>query len=250
MCTMTVHFLANSSVFRAILETGKFLNRLRAVVQKTKIAFALNIVLFVCVVFSTCWMLVGGNVSDALSVSGVAMLRYFTVDSNILLGVVTLVAAIGQWGVLKGKKAEISTLTYALILMGTASVTLTMLVTVFFLTPTMAPIFGLFGLFTNSNFFMHLFNPVLAIVAFVGFEKTKKLQFKHVFAGIVPMLIYAVYYVAVSVVHSTGGFVDKGYDWYGFFVFGLMSGFIVVPLVVLITFGISFALWKLNKRGL
>ena len=54
----------------------------------------------------------------------------------------------------------------------------------------------------------------------------------------------------VSVIHSTGNRVDKGYDWYGFFALGLKSGFIIVPIIILITFGISFVLWKLNRSKL
>lgn len=214
--------------------------------QKAKIAFALNILLFVCCMFSVGWMMSGIS-SGALSSAGLGMLKYFTVDSNILMGVVALVVAIDQWGVVRGTKSDISILSYVLKLMGTASVTLTMLVTVFFLTPTMYSTYGLFGLFMNSNFFMHLLDPLLAVVVFARFEKTDRLTIKHAVAGIVPMAVYAVYYVAECVIHSQGGVIQKGYDWYGFFFAGLQSGFIVLPIIFLITFGISCALRKMNR---
>ena len=92
-----------------------------------------------------------------------------------------------------------------------------MLITIFFLMPTMAPKYGRFGLFMYSNFFLHLFNPLLSIVSFACFEKTKLISFRQTFWGIVPLVIYAVYYAGVSLVHSVEGVIAEGYDWYGFF---------------------------------
>lgn len=146
--------------------------------------------------------------------------------------------------VIDGKIDKLPAWVYIMDLIGVVGVTLTMLVTVFFLTPTL----GVYACFNNSNLFLHVINPVLSIIGFVCFEKTDLIKFKHTFTGITSMLIYAVYYVAVSIIHSHGNVVDKGYDWYGFFAFGLTSGFIVVPLLIIITYLISLILWKINKR--
>ncbi|MCR4673636.1 MAG: hypothetical protein K5675_01390, partial [Lachnospiraceae bacterium] len=130
-------------------------------------------------------------------------------------------------------------------LLATTSVTLTLLVTVFFLAPT-APYHWIL-LFADSNFLLHLVNPLLSIIAFVCFEKTTTLTIKHTCIGILPMVIYSVYYIGAAVTHSTDGVVDYGYDWYGFLVAGLKSAFIVIPIIVVFTYLISFVLWKLNK---
>ena len=38
------------------------------------------------------------------------------------------------------------------------------------------------------------------------------------------------------------------YDWYCFVQNGVWTAIIVMPIMLIITYGISLALWKLNKR--
>ena len=87
-------------------------------------------------------------------------------------------------------------------------------------------------------------------MAFVCFEKTNQIDFIYTFAGIIPMLIYAVYYLAAALSHTQNGMIAKGYDWYGFFFAGTRSVVIVVPIIVLLTYGISAVLWKWNRKGM
>ncbi len=94
---------------------------------------------------------------------------------------------------------------------------------------------GPFALFYGSNFFLHLFNPILSILCFIRFEKTNRIPFRLTFVGIVPMVLYAVYYVAETLTHIRDGAIMEGYDWYGFFFAGASSALIVVPILVLIT---------------
>lgn len=216
--------------------------------KKMKVAFGLNVLIFMLELFAVIWMM-SGKGGGILSGSRLSALKYFTVDSNILLGITAIIAAIDEKSVLDGKKSGVSTSTLIAKLVGTVGVTLTMIVTVFYLVPITAATYGVFALFTYSNFFLHLLNPILAIITFLFFEQTDKIAFRHTFTGIVPMLIYAVYYVSTALAHSSDGRVLKGYDWYGFFAFGTESAVIIVPIFILITYGISFLLWKLNRRG-
>lgn len=216
--------------------------------NKTKRAYILNIITFAIITFSVIWMYSGihfGNAPRALSGSRLSMLKFYTVDSNIIMGVVALITALEQKKIIEGKLEKLPVWCYILNLVGVVGVTLTMLVTVFYLTPLL----GFIMCFNNSNFFLHLVNPILSIVTFIGFENSKEIAFKHTFTGIVTMIIYAVYYCLVSVVNSTNGFVNEGYDWYGFFAWGLKIGFtIVVPLIIVITYIISLCLWRFNRR--
>ncbi len=125
-----------------------------------------------------------------------------------------------------------------------------MLVTIFFLGPTMGRTYGFFSLFEKSNFFLHLVNPVLSIITFLCFEKSTKIGFRHTFTGIIPMLIYSVYYVSSAAAHMENGRIAKGYDWYGFFFLGIRSAFIVLPILIIITWLISAVLWKLNRSDI
>ena len=216
--------------------------------KKMKVAFGLNVLIFMLELFAVIWMM-SGKGGGILSGSRLSALKYFTVDSNILLGITAIIAAIDEKRVLDGKKSGVSTSTLIAKLVGTVGVTLTMIVTVFYLVPITAATYGVFALFTYSNFFLHLLNPILAIITFLFFEQTDSIAFRHTFTGIVPMLIYAVYYVSVALSHSSNGRVLKGYDWYGFFAFGIESAVIIVPILILLTYGISFLLWKLNRRA-
>ena len=215
--------------------------------KKINVAFCLNTALFVAVLFSVAWMMSGIKLAkhSSLSAARLASLKYYTVDSNILMGIAALLMLICDLRVLRGKVQGIPVFAKVIKLMGTVGVTLTMLVTIFFLAPTAQ--YNWLSLFTDSNFFMHLLNPVLALVVFLGFERTKDISFKHTFTGMTTMPIYGVFYITNAVIHSENGMVPAVHDWYGFLVAGVWSAVIVLPLVTVITYIISLVLWKLNR---
>lgn len=210
-------------------------------------AYRLNIITFILILFSTLWMFSGihfGNAPAVLEANRLMMFKYYTVDSNVIMGLIALYVAIIQNKVIKGTLNSVPTWIYSIKLMGVVGVTLTMLVTVFFLTPTL----GFNACFNNSNLFLHVINPIISIVTFLRYENTDKLLFKDTFLGISTMLIYTVYYISVAATHSHNNIVDEGYDWYGFLVLGLNTAFVVIPVIILITYLISFALWRLNRK--
>ena len=211
-----------------------------------KKACILNSFIVVLEVAAITWM-INGSSDGALSISGLRSLRYFTVDSNILLGIFALIAAMDERQVWLGRKADVSSASILLKHIGTVGVTLTMLVTVFYLTPSTLQKYGLLGMYKGSNFLLHLVNPILAIIVFLRYERTPRLAFRHTFTGIIPMLIYTVYYVAEAIRHSKNGVISPGYDWYGFFFNGVQSAIVMVPLLIAITYAISFVLWRINR---
>lgn len=215
--------------------------------KRFRIAYILNLCLALLEVLAPIWMS-SGLVGGVLTTSGAEMFKFFTIDSNVLMGIIALFTALQLRQVIRGQREDLSTACYVWNLAGTVGVTLTMLVTVFFLEPTMAPQFGLFALFAGSNFLLHLFNPLLAIVTFTVFEKTRKIPFRHTLTGIVPMVLYAVFYLANCMRHAVNGMVDIAYDWYGFLAGGVKTVWIVIPVIFLFTWLISIALWRLNRR--
>ncbi len=63
-----------------------------------KKAFCLNIAVFVLILFSVIWMFSGlhfGDAPVALAASKLSMLKYYTVDSNIIMGLVALFLCAG-----------------------------------------------------------------------------------------------------------------------------------------------------------
>ena len=213
---------------------------------KAKVSLVINLSIFVLEVVALFWMMFGSG-AGVLIGSKWIVFKYFTVDSNVLMGIAALIMAIEQWLVISGKKTEIPTWVYVLKLAATAGVTLTILVTVCYLTPFVYASLGLFALYTNSNFLFHLLNPILSIVVLTFFEKTKKMKFYHTFTSLTPVFLYAIYYVGVTLAHISNGVIEEGYDWYGFFLSGTQFIPVALLIVGLISYGIGVGLWSLNR---
>ena len=215
---------------------------------KTKQAFIGNVILLMLEVFSVAWIMSGiSTARGPLDGPNIESLKYYTVDSNILMGIAALASAIVQRQVQKGKLPGVPRGIQLLKLAGTVSVTLTMLITMFFLGPTIGRIYGFFSLYANSSLFLHLINPVAAIFVFLRYERSADIPLSWTPVGIIPTVLYAVYYVALTLQHIEGGRIAAGYDWYGFFAFGIGNWGFVVAVILLITYGITLTLWKLNR---
>lgn len=211
-----------------------------------KKVIAFNIAIFILVIVAVIWMMTD-NSGLSLTASKIQALRYFTVDSNILMGIASAFMAIAQIQVVKGKRKNIPTALYVFKLASTVGVAVTMLVTVFYLgfvIPT-----GFFSLFYHSNFIMHLAVPVLSIVVFVLYEKTTSIALKHNLFSYIPLVLYGIYYAIATFSHMKNGVIEKGYDWYQFFQLGTQSVLLVYPFFAGFTFLLSYALWKLNRAG-
>ena len=118
-------------------------------------------------------------------------------------------------------------------------------------------VFAIFGfmargghipLLKNSYLFFHLIIPVMSIINYVVFEKTNIIKFKHIFYGLIPTFLYEIYYTINLLVNMKNGAVSLRNDWYSFAQNGLLRTVLVVPIMLGITFGLSFVIWKLNKK--
>ena len=201
------------------------------------------------VLFSVMWMFSGiviGHGRVLLTASRWGILRYYTVDSNILMGIAAALSAHSRRAVLNGRRKELPAYVPALKLIGVVGVTLTMLVTMFFLAPTMAG--GYRALFSNSNFFLHLLNPLMSLYGFLGPERGICVRRREALYGVSSVAVYAVYYAANCALHAVGDVVPRQVDWYGFAVAGLRRGcLLVLPLLLLCAYAISLGLWALNR---
>lgn len=216
---------------------------------RQKTAVVLNILIFAFTVFATVSMIIGfyfmGEVK-LLSSRNFHAFKYFTVDSNVFAGIISLVYLVIKLSPSGRKSLKISKVLYVLKLAAVTGVTLTMMVTVFFLAPRTTTTY--FDYFKNSNFFMHFLTPVLCIISFVFFEPVEKASFPVSFAGIIPMVLYGFYYIPNVFLHLENGKPTHAYDWYGFLDGGMNTIWFVVPVVLLITWFFSVALWALNKK--
>ena len=217
--------------------------------KKNKVSLIINIIIFILTLIASIIMFTGfkfmHGVEPVLESTKLGMLRFFTVESNIFMGIVALLFAIKEI-----KKLELTKIDYILKLMSTSAVALTFTVVFIYLGPISKG--GIVSLLQNSNLFFHLIIPVLSIINFMFFEKTDKLKsFKNSFYGIVPAILYSIYYITNILIHMENGKVSTIYDWYWFVQNGVWTAVIVVPIIFALTYIISLLLWKINilKRG-
>jgi hypothetical protein len=209
----------------------------------------LNAGIFIFTLFATVSMIVGfqfmGDVR-VLSSMNVAAFRYFTVDSNVFAGIVSLAYIIWKLSPSGRGHEQLPKPLYVLKLAATTGVMLTMMVTVFFLAPRSKTTY--FAYFMNANFFMHLITPLLCIISFVFFEPAQsgRAPFALSFTGVIPMVLYAFFYIPNILLHLEDGKTSRTYDWYGFLDGGLNTIYFVIPLLIIVTWLFALGLWALN----
>ena len=172
------------------------------------------------------------------------MFKFFTVDSNLFMGIVSLIFLIYERKLINGEIVKIPKGLYCLKLMATTSVMLTFVIAFIYLSPLVGSIYKMI---MNSNLFFHLLIPLCSLITFVLFEKTDKLSFKYSFLGIVPTFLYALFYLINVLIHMENGTVSTQYDFYWFVQNGVWTSLIVVPIMLIITYIMSFVLWKFNR---
>lgn len=216
--------------------------------RKIKISFILNILIFILSLLGILIMFLNIKFmpgTDLLKTKGLENLKFFTVDSNILVGLISLMFSYFEYLVIKNKKEFIPTYMYVLKLVGTIGVTLTFLTTAFYLAPSIPN--GYYALYRNSNLFFHLIIPLLSIISFVFFERTNKIKFKYVILCLIPILCYGVFYTLNILLHLDNGVINKEYDFYMFAQGGVNTIVFIFLIIQLFSYLISIILWKLNR---
>ncbi len=215
-----------------------------------KISFFINIIIVLMVIFACIVMFTGIKFMYgkdlALNLSSIEMFKFFTVDSNILMGIAALIFSFEQIKLLKNKTKAIDSKFYKLYFMGVSAVSLTFFITFAYLGSIAE--YGLKSLLMNSNLFFHLIIPVVSIINFIIFERTNKLTFKSTIYGIIPTLIYGIYYLTNVLMHVENGKVSPKYDFYFFVQGGIKTAIFVIPIVYLISYVIGLILWRLNRK--
>ena len=103
-------------------------------------------------------------------------------------------------------------------------------------------------LLQNSNFFYHLIIPILSIITFCFLEKTSDIKIKKLIYSLLPVIIYGIYYLINILIHVENGIVPRKYDWYLFVQKGMNQIYIIFPLILLITYIITWGIWFINKK--
>jgi hypothetical protein len=158
------------------------------------------------------WLMLAFGVGDPdhLAARGIESLKYFTVLSNLLMGLASAITAV-FYIMASGLPAWVIILK----LTATASVMLTFTTVVALLGPTL----GWKGMYTGGNLYMHLVLPLLAIMDLVLFIPVGRLPLWATLLSMVPCALYGLWYMRTVYVH---GVKENGkvYDFYGFLRWG------------------------------
>ena len=194
------------------------------------------------VTFFTVWILSFFFWRDStLGGSGWSDLKYFTVESNLLVGVVSVLWLVFRF--VKGKDALPKWLTY-LKYLSAASVFVTFSVVVLFL----GPVYGYGRMYYGSNLFFHLLIPLAAIAEFALFEEGE-ITFRASFSAVIPPVIYGIGYLVNCLVNGIGSWETVRNDWYSFLEWGYPVGIVIFFVIAAIAWGLGLALRAMNKAG-
>lgn len=137
------------------------------------------------------------------------VMRFFTSLSNVFCGIAGAVLVVFRALELAGTIEAIPNAILVIKYSATASVTVTLLTVMVFLGPV---VIGYKPLLTGTGLWLHLINPVLALVSLFIWDKPTA-GFWVVFLGLLPVVLYGILYLYKVVVLPQG----KGWDdFYGF----------------------------------
>lgn len=179
--------------------------------------------------------------TKALGDNTLSVFKYFTFQSNIYMGFVSIIYAYYQFLIIKKKRDKIPHVLTVFNHVGVTAVTLTFLVVIIFL----GPLYGYPLMYSNANLFYHLLVPLAAMINFIVFTSNEKRHFLHTLFTIIPCALYGIVYF--SVVVATNGYGDLKIDFYGFGKDGPLMGVVNFILIISISFAIGVGLYFLNK---
>ncbi len=211
--------------------------------KKKIISACLCHVLIVIMVVASWMYMVFHAEGAALTAVGLYSLKYFTVLSNLLEGLASLLMAIGLFAVLRGKKDKVCHKVFLLNHVGTVAVSITFWVVMLFL----GPLFGYGAMFQGGNLWLHGINPLLAIAAFFFLDQFDRVEKKELWFSLVPVLIYGIFYLGNVMVNGIGTFPNLN-DFYGFFFAGLPSAAMIYVVLLLASLLIGAVLRLGNGR--
>lgn len=131
-----------------------------------------------------------------------SMFRYYTVDSNILLLIISVL-----WIFFEARYMRDGVVIPAWARVAKYAATCTTTVTLLVVLTVLAPIEHDFGgmLFSGSMLFMHTLCPLLALVSFLFFEDEPKLQRSDIAAAMLPTVLYALAAIVLNVINVWHG---------------------------------------------
>lgn len=197
------------------------------------------------------WLVMCFSAPGTLALNGFGSLKYFTVQSNLLVGFVAI-----AWLIYTGKDekdekaggrsakgsdsviARLELLKY----IAAAAVGLTFTTVIGFL----GPIYGYPAMFEGANLFLHLIGPIGAMLEIIFLSETSFTR-KDNRLVMIPPLIYGLGYLANNLINGFGEWPDTN-DWYFFFHWGYPVGILIYAILLTVTWLLGFLMRKLQRK--
>lgn len=197
---------------------------------RNAVSLAMNASVFLMVLGSMVWFFTphGADGIGNMNQGGVRVLKYFTVDSNILAAIACLLVI--PYNIQSIRRGEDAIPAWALTLkmIGTVAVTLTLAVVMLYFVPLVGPT----AVLTGANFLLHLLCPLLAVVSLCFFERGRRFTKPEMLLGIIPAVLYGVVYLTRVVFLK---------DWEDFYAFNV-GGFWYITIFAIPAVNYLFAL--------
>ena len=122
--------------------------------------------------------------------NGWVSFRFFTTDANLLAAIGSLLVMICDIQILRGKRENVARAFTLVKYAGVVGLLLTFCVVMVLL----VPIYGAARQLGGTSFHMHVTAPLLTFVSFVFFDAHTTLRFRDTFIGLLPEVLYGLFY--------------------------------------------------------
>ena len=203
-------------------------------IKHDSISIVLNILTAVFTLCGTYAMLNSNKSGTGLTASGIENLKFFTVLSNELCGIIAVL-----WLVFRILNRKFPILPK---LMASAAVGLTFIIIAAFL----APMYPEMNMYEGGNFWFHLIVPITGMADFILLKTEERIPFRYTIISSLPAFVYGTCYLANILINGIGEWPDTN-DWYGFLNWGFPVGIVIFAVIVLMDFGMAALLRALNS---
>ena len=199
------------------------------------LSLALNLFVVVNMVFCVRSFFITGTEGN-MTASGWHAFQYYTILSNVFCAISCLGVLFFNIKSLGSERLEMPLPILILKFAGTVAVSVTFLVVITFLGPTI----GYGKMFSGANIFMHCLNAIAALAGFLLFERGIAFPKKKLFWGMASVFIYGTLYLIMVLI------VKAWPDFYGFAT--VLRWWISYPAMMAVGYLVSLGIWKLYTK--
>lgn len=172
---------------------------------------------------------------NLLTAYGLQNLKYFTVDSNLFLGLVCLTELLLAAARRAGRIAEIPAWIGTLQYIAAVAVALTFTVVMVFFGPAV----GYAPLLREGNLYFHLLVPLLALISFCTLRRGRYIPLRDTALALIPSVLYGAYYTVTLLLYGAH---FPSTDWYGFALGGIRGSVMSASGIFLLTWLLALLL--------